>query len=103
MGALGIKESVVLPLPKHIDVIRHAALLYTEQYQVAVRIQIRGQVMLHDNTICLIPNWVSIAQFDSELDLLGLGDPDMTEDDENLLWVAPLDGEFRLSELDSGG
>ena len=100
MGSLGIKESVVLPLPKRIDVIRHAALLYTEQYQVVVHIQVRGQVMLHNDTVCVIPNWVTVAQFDTELDLLGLGDSDMTEDDENLLWVAPLQGEILLSELD---
>lgn len=101
MGALGIRESVVLPLPKRIDDIRRAALLYTEQYGVVVHIQVRGQLMLHDNTICVIPRWVSVAQFDAELDLLGLGDPGMTEDDENLLWAAPLEGEIRLSELDS--
>ncbi|WP_211221469.1 hypothetical protein [Ktedonobacter racemifer] len=63
----------MLPLPRRIDVIRHAALLYTEQYQVVVHIQVRGQVMLHGNTVCVIPRWVTISQFDAELDLLALG------------------------------
>lgn len=40
MGALGIRESVVLPLPKRIDDILRAALLYTEQYQMVVHILI---------------------------------------------------------------
>ncbi|WP_220196550.1 hypothetical protein [Ktedonospora formicarum] len=92
-------ESVVLPLPEHAHAIREAAMLFTEQCEVIATIAIRGQVLLEDTTTRLFPDWVTVSQLDDSLDLLGLGDGTELPEDARLLWVRPLQAEFRLQEM----
>jgi hypothetical protein len=37
----------------------------------------------------VIPEWLPVVRPDPELDLLGLGDPEVSQEDETLVWVAP--------------
>ncbi|GHO64297.1 hypothetical protein KSC_031890 [Ktedonobacter sp. SOSP1-52] len=97
---MDVSESVILPLPRRVQAIREAAHLFTEQFGVIAHIQVRGQVQLQDTSVCEIPEWITVAQLDDTFDLLGLGDGTEMEDDKRLLWVLPLQGEIRLSELE---
>ncbi|GHO47795.1 hypothetical protein [Ktedonospora formicarum] len=61
-----------LRLLKHAQAISESAVLFTEQYEVMAKIEIRGQVRLEDTTTCLVLDWVTVSQLDDMFDLLGL-------------------------------
>ena len=100
-----VSESVVLPLPRRMGVIVLAALLFTEQYGVGVKIEVRGQVQGKRQQVHVLREWVEVGALDMELDLLGLNDPEYAagenydEEEDGLRWVNPTGpGEYRLSE-----
>ncbi|EFH88201.1 hypothetical protein Krac_9614 [Ktedonobacter racemifer DSM 44963] len=100
-----VSESVVLPLPRRMEVIVLATLLFTEQYGVGVKIEVRGQVQGKRQQVHVLREWVEVGEPDMELDLLGLNDSEYAagenydEEEDGLRWVNPTGpGEYRLSE-----
>jgi hypothetical protein len=88
------RETVILPLPTTIQEIRLAADRFLHQYGCQPRIDIRGSILLENGEPCPIPQWHRIVRFDSELEIVGLGEK---EDDIELLWVSPATGELRIT------
>lgn len=76
-----------------------AATRFTEQCEVIATIEIRRQVQLQNMTTRLFPHWVTVSHLDDSLSLLALGDGTKMPEDAHLLWVRPLQGEFRLQEM----
>lgn len=83
------EEQVRLRLPLSASYIEQAATAFREQFHAACYLYIKGHVTIVTGELCVIPEWLPVACPDSELDLLGLGDPEISQEDETLVWVAP--------------
>ncbi|GHO60807.1 hypothetical protein KSB_92820 [Ktedonobacter robiniae] len=100
-----VSESVVLPLPRRVQMMVLAALLFVQQYGVGVKIEMRGQAQGKGQRVHVLREWGEVGALDMELDLLGLKDPEYAagenydEEEDGLRWVNPTGpGEYRLSE-----
>ncbi|GHP00936.1 hypothetical protein KSF_109830 [Reticulibacter mediterranei] len=85
------QEQVRLRLPLSARAIQKAITAFCEQFRVPTcSLYVQGHVTIITGELCLIPTWLPVVRPDPELDLLGIGDPDLGEyDDEALLWIAP--------------
>lgn len=87
-------ETVLLPFSLPLQEVEQAAQAFFRQYRVGVQIEIRGHLILEDDTYCLLPEWFHVHAINVAHTRLGLGE----ETDRELLWVQPAGpGEYRLS------
>src|SRR5689334_3162748 len=83
------EEQARLRLPLSASHIEQAVAAFREQFHASCYLYIKGHVTMVTGELCVIPEWLPVARPDPESDLLGLGDPEISQEDETLVWVAP--------------
>jgi hypothetical protein len=87
---------VRLCLPLGASHIEQAVSAFREQSYASCYLYIKGHVTIGTGELCVIPEWLPVARPDPELDLLTLGNPEIPQEDETLVWVAPTRACFLL-------
>lgn len=81
-------EQVQLPLPLMASTIHLAISLFEHQFHCRqTSLYLSGHILLSTGEQCLLSTWLPVARPEPELDLLGIGDPAVGDDDEDLTWV----------------
>ena len=82
------EERVHLSLPLSAHAIQQAITAFKQQFKSECYLYVKGHVILSTGERCLAPGWLPVVRPDRELDLLGIGDPEVCDADEMLTWVA---------------
>ncbi len=82
-------EQVRLLLPLSTQAIEQAIEGFKHQFRKPCYLFVKGRLLLATGERCYAPTWLPVARLDADLDLLGIGAPEICEDDEALTWVAP--------------
>jgi hypothetical protein len=90
------EEQVRLRLPLTTSAIQEAVTAFQQQFGSPCYLYVQGHLILSTSERCLAPKWLPVVRSDPELDLLGIGDPDVCDEDETLLWVAPTNSAYLL-------
>jgi len=88
-----------MTMPHSVLTLRQNARQFGEQYASIALIEVRGHFVGLQQEQIHFTSWQQVAQTDSDLDLLGLGE--LGADEEHLLWLKPgADVTVRLSLME---
>ena len=91
------EEQVQLALPLSARRIEQAISAFQTQFHSpCCYLYVKGTLILATGERCRAPAWLPVVRPDDDLDLLGIGDPDISDDDEFLTWIAPTDASVLL-------
>lgn len=92
-------EYVIFPFPASVAELQRELMFFAEQFQGVGLVEVRGSFIDEQQCLSYFVTWQSVAQTDSDLDLVGLGV--VGADDESLFWLAPHDDvEVRFSLME---
>jgi hypothetical protein len=92
-------ECVHISMPHSVLDLRENARQSSEQYACVALVEVRGHFVGSQQERIHLTSWQQVAQTDSDLDLLGLGE--LGADEEHLLWLKPnADVTVRLSLME---